>query len=56
MKRISEIIPLIEQGLSYKEIAKRGKVSHITVHRWVKRLREAGHTIEVKVGRKSLPL
>jgi len=54
--QVREIIPLIDKGLTYGQIATKYKVSEATVNRWVKRLREAGYEIKNKAGRKHKPL
>lgn len=56
IKRLREIIPLIEEGKSYKEIGEHFGVATITVSMWVKKLREGGFKIKSKIGRKEIKL
>jgi transposase len=56
MIKISEIIPLLEEGYTIKEIAKKYRRTTVTVHRWVERLRKAGHDIKLKRGRPTLKI
>ena len=56
--KISDIVPLInEQGMTVKEVSKLVKRSEPTVWVWVRKLREAGYTVNTKPrGRKALEI
>lgn len=52
LNKLTDIIPLIEQGMTYAEIGKKLKPqrSAKTIEAYVARMRKAGHTIATKRG------
>ena len=52
VERVSEIIPLIEQGMKYRTIGLLVNRKERTIEDWVKRLRKAGYIINVPIKRK----
>lgn len=53
INKLSDIIPDIALGQSYKEIAAKYEVSESTIWRWVGQLRKGGFTVPSKTGRKA---
>lgn len=56
MQKITDIIPLIEEGKTIKEIAKHFNKSIPTINVYIRRLKDAGYTFKIKIGRPSIPL
>jgi len=58
IKKLSEIIPLIEKGKTLKEIGEmlEPKRSPSTMWRYARTLRDAGYKLPTKKGRRSLKI
>lgn len=56
MKSIKEIIPLLEEGYTIKQIAKKYKKHPVSIHRWVAKLRSNGLSVKLKRGRPALKI
>lgn len=54
--KLSDIIPDIENGMTYKKIALKYGRSEPTIWRWVGKLRKGGFNFKTKRGRKTLLL
>ena len=52
IKRLREIIPLLEKGMSYAEVGQHFNVAESTVWLWARKLREGGFDIKTTKGRK----
>lgn len=48
---LKEILPLLEKGYTIKQIAKKYKRTPMTIHRWINKLKEAGHPVKIRRGR-----
>lgn len=56
MQKLTDIIPLIERGLTVKEIAQHFNRSIPTINVYIRRLKDAGYKLNIKQGRPSIPL
>lgn len=56
IKRLREIIPLLESGLSCAEVGKHFGVAESTIGLWLKKLRDGGFEVNIKRGRKEIKL
>lgn len=55
--KISKIIPMLERGMTVKEVATKLGKGQSTIFAWIKRLRDSGYTIKNnRRGRPSLKL
>lgn len=55
-EQIKSIPVLLAEGKTQQEVATLLGIHKITVHYWVKKLREAGHEVPQKPGRKPIAL
>lgn len=53
IQKLSDIIPDIALGQSYKDIAAKYEVSLPTIWRWVGQLKKGGFTVPSKKGRRA---
>ena len=56
MQKMTDIIPLINEGKKVKEIAQYFNKSIPTINRYIKVLRERGYTINIKMGRPTIQI
>lgn len=56
MQKITDIIPFLERGYKVKQIAQHFNKSIPTINVYIRRLKDAGYTINLKQGRPSIPL
>lgn len=56
MKKITDIIPLLNEGKSIPQIAEHFNKSIPTINVYIRKLRNAGYTINIKQGRPTIPL
>lgn len=51
-----ESIPKMVRSMTIKEVADYYQVHERTINKWIRKLREAGHEVQTRVGRRPIQL